>query len=648
MMILKTVRIENFKCIEDSGTFAIENVTCLVGKNEAGKTALLQALHKLNPDVTEASDFDDMEFPRRKWPPPQKAAGPINVLTTEWELEDDDVAAVEEKLGDGCLKSNRVSITKGYDNVRHWMIDLDETKIVAHLQKNARLAAPETNKLRNTSAVADLIEALEGIESPTDRQSGLLATTKATFPEGSPVNAAANLLCDRLPTFVYFDEFYRLPGEVALTDFVTRQQQEQLEFEDRVFIALLALTGTAPNEIDSISTFERLRASLEVVSNRLTAEIFEYWSQNAYLDVDFHFDAARPEDDPPFNTGFIFRTRIRNNRHRVTVSFDERSSGFVWFFSFLVWFSRLQENYGDNLIVLLDEPALSLHARAQADLLRYINERLKPRYQVMYTSHSPFLIDPENWSGVRTVEDTVRDGEILGTKVGEDLFTVEADTIFPLQAALGYDITQTLFVGEHTLLVEGPSDLLYLSWFTRKLKNEGRTGLDRRWVVCPVGGIDKVASFVALFGGNRLHVAVFADFHKGQKNKMRSLKESELLKKGHVFTADMYTEGDEADTEDLIGRPMYVALVNQCYGLDDDQKLLAEKPEDAGTRVIVEVQNHFATLTGDVPEFDHYTPASYLVENPAELRPKLPSLDDVLDRFEKLFDDLNALLPGPA
>ncbi|MCW4038855.1 MAG: ATP-binding protein [Candidatus Bathyarchaeota archaeon] len=53
-MKLESVKIENFKSILDTTEFSVKNVTCLVGKNEAGKSAILQALYKLNPDVPEA------------------------------------------------------------------------------------------------------------------------------------------------------------------------------------------------------------------------------------------------------------------------------------------------------------------------------------------------------------------------------------------------------------------------------------------------------------------------------------------------------------------------------------------------------------------------------------------------------------------
>jgi predicted ATP-dependent endonuclease of OLD family len=102
----------------------------------------------------------------------------------------------------------------------------------------------------------------------------------------------------------------------------------------------------------------------------------------------------------------------------------------------------------------------------QADLLRYIEEKLKPDHQVIFTTHSPFMVPADRLDWVRTVEDVVvQKGQkfvSVGTRVGGDVLSTDRDTLFPLQAALGYEITQSLFVGEHTLLVEGPSDILYL------------------------------------------------------------------------------------------------------------------------------------------------------------------------------------------
>jgi predicted ATP-dependent endonuclease of OLD family len=110
--------------------------------------------------------------------------------------------------------------------------------------------------------------------------------------------------------------------------------------------------------------------------------------------------------------------------------------------------------------------------------LRYFKDKLAPNHQVIYTTHSPFMVPTDNIMSVRTVEDVVRyrpdeEPEVLGTKVGDDVLSTDRDTLFPLQGALGYELSQSLFVGEHTLLVEGPSDVLYLQVFSNKLKSLG-------------------------------------------------------------------------------------------------------------------------------------------------------------------------------
>lgn len=267
-------------------------------------------------------------------------------------------------------------------------------------------------------------------------------------------------------------------------------------------------------------------------------------------------------------------------------------------------------------------------------------------YQVMYTTHSPFMVDGENLTSARTVEDVVtKEGQILGTKVGSEILSTDADTVFPLQAALGYDVTQTLFVGKHNIAVEGPSDYLYLTWFSEELRSRGRQGLDRRWRIAPTGGIDKIASFVALFGANKLHIAVLSDFHSGDKKKVNDLRTSKLLKDGHVFTADTYAGQSEGDTEDIIGRANFVELVNKAYGLAPGHRLPDVKPSNAPMLALTEVEDHFNVLPPDVDEFDHYHPAEYLMVNGAKLKKALPELDAALDRFEKLFADLNQLLP---
>lgn len=231
----------------------------------------------------------------------------------------------------------------------------------------------------------------------------------------------------------------------------------------------------------------------------------------------------------------------------------------------------------------------------------------------------------------------------LGTKIGDDILSTDRDTVFPLQACLGYELTQSLFVGEHTILVEGPAEMLYFDWFKRRLAAEGRITLDKRWTVCPCGGIDKIPAFLSLFAGNRLHIAVLTDFAEGQKRRIRDLRASKLLKDGHVLTAEMYAGGQaEADIEDLLGREFYIGLVQQAYNLSNQQSLPSLAPTTVPQRVVKEVEEYFRSLPATVAEFDHYTPSEYLTRQGATFT--LPGVEIALDRFENLFRDFNAML----
>ena len=443
----------------------------------------------------------------------------------------------------------------------------------------------------------------------------------------------------------------RMPGQLSINDLKWREKNDALEEGHRVFLALLDLIGRGVDDLEQIEQHEMLTAELEGVSNRFTREFFQYWSQDQNLRVQFTLQRGLPGDPAPFNEGWVIRTRIQDPRHGHSTSFDERSAGFVWFFSFLVWFSQIRQQYGEHLIVLLDDPGLSLHARAQADLLRYIEERLAPSYQVMLTTHSPFMIDAANLSRARTVEKVATDtmtgqpqptGAGLGTKVGDEVLSSDHDTLFPLQAALAYRISQPLFVGDYSLLVEGPSEILYFQWFKRKLASLGRTSLDDRWVITPSGGIDKIAAFLSLFTLNQLGVAVVTGALSSGKSSGLDPRGSGLLRQGQVLTMDAYAAKGEAGIEGIIGRRAYIDLVQQAFSLSPEQMKPLGKPGKEAVPLVKEIEQFFTTLPQPIAKFDQYRPAEFLIQQ--SLQFDLPGLGQALDGFESLFRDLNAML----
>ena len=455
-MILKTVQVKNFRCINDSTVFSVdEKVTCLVGKNESGKTALMQAISKLNSGDPSTADFDLLEYPRRYMMEYQQRAEtePAEALSTTCELSSEDTAALESVIGPAARQIQTVGIEKGYSNETVFSFEVDEAGVVEHLIAAFELDRDDLRDVQGASSIEELHQRLSDLENRSDRQHELLVAVVSDFGGHSAHQAVAQILWGRLPRFAYFSEYLRMPGQIAVNDLRSRLQNDNLEEGDKVFLALLEMIGRSVEDLERIEQHELLTAELESASNRITQEVFRYWTQNPRLRVQFLLQRALPGDPAPFNEGWILRTRIQNTRHGDTINFDDRSAGFVWFFSFVIWFNRLRNNIGENLVLLLDDPGLSLHANAQQDLLRYMEERLAPECQIIYTTHSPFMIDATKLSRARTVENVYIEApqgepasaEVdLGTKVGDHELSTNRETLFPLQAALAYEISQSL------------------------------------------------------------------------------------------------------------------------------------------------------------------------------------------------------------
>lgn len=643
-MILESARVENFKCIDDSTEFSIRSLTALVGKNESGKTALLKALYRINPILPVDGRFLDTEYPRRRWAAyrQRKAAQPDRVVTSTWRLEEPDLAAVADLLGPDGMPGYTVAVSRGYDNRLTWHLEVDERRVASNLVRRAKLDADELRSLWSVTSLAELVQALRALEAPTPAQTALLLDVEERLSGGPLIEQVAALLEARLPRFLYFAEYHRLPGEVSIDELMRRKAENELTVVDTIFLALLELANTTPEDLQGIDQFEYLVAELEAVSQRITRDVMEYWSQDRSLEVDFRCDAARPHDPPPFNTGYVMRTRIRNRRHRVTLGFDERSAGFIWFFSFLVWLSHIRRDHGTEYVILLDEPGLGLHARAQMDMMRFIREKLLPAYQVVYTTHSPFMIDGQHLDGLRTVEDT-SDGEtVLGTKVGDRVLSSDADTLFPIRAALAYDVAKRVVTGPQTLLVDRPSDVLFLKWFSRELQLQGRAHLSPAWSLVPVGGLDSIAPFVSLFAGQEQQIAVLTDGLMSHPHRLDGLWDRGMLQFGRILRPALYTDREDAQLEDLLGRSLYRELVIGAYGLEESA-VLDEGLGPDRQRLVAEVEAYFASMPPWAPRFDSFAPAAYLFENTATLRATLPELGLALDRFEKLFRDLHSL-----
>ncbi len=195
--------------------------------------------------------------------------------------------------------------------------------------------------------------------------------------------------------------------------------------------------------------------------------------------------------------------------------------------------------------------------------------------------------------------------------------------------------------------MEGPGDILYIQALSDALKRRGRVGLDQKWTMCPAGGIDKIRPFISLFSGNELQVAVLSDEANGDKRKIDDMKRSAVLRAGHLYTMADFLERPEADIEDMFEPEVFASILNGAYGLEDANKITKDRlasttPPTA--RLVKQADALFAVMPATVAEFDHYTPASWLIRNPKLLDGKGQPVTATLDRAQKVFDVYNKLL----
>lgn len=655
-MRLISAHVKNYRSVEDSGEFRVDAITCLVGKNEAGKTALLTALAALNPHASTPIRLDrERDYPRRYLTQYAERHGKeqAEVVRTTWRLEASDIEDIEAKLGVGVLASSDVVIARHYgDTGPRFGHSIRLGVAVEHFLSSFKLDAAERAPLKSATAPARLRELLEALPARSNKQEELLQKITAIGSATALMNA---ILLRRLPKIMYFSNYDRMDGAVQVERVQKLIANDQIDDDshrgEKLFNDFFEYAGVSLDDLIEIDTYETFNAQLQAASNNITEQILEYWSQNPYLDVQVRVESAKSGDPSPLNSGTIARARVYNQLHRVDTPFSERSAGFVWFFSFLVKFAQVKDE-GVPVILALDEPGLTLHGTAQADLLRFFKQKLEPHHQIIYSTHSPFMVPADNLLAARVVEDQVAfQGQRpvpLGTKVSEDVLSRDPDTLFPLQGALGYEITQTLFVGKNVLLLEGPSDVLYLQILSTALARLKRTHLDLSWTLCPVGGIGNVRPFVGLFGGSNLNVAVLADYAAGAKKEVERVRALEVLKQGRVLTVDQFTGKAESDIEDLFADDLYLEVVNGAYGLNGRAAITSKKLSAEGLASERVLQNVEAFLRVHAPansaQFDHYRPAEYLMLNPSLLDPNDPRVSETLRRAEALFSELNKFL----
>lgn len=637
-MKLVKVKIYKYKCIQETQTVEIDpSITTVVGMNESGKTSFLSAIAKSNyfDDQDKDFKFDDVhDYPRNElidFEDNEDDEG--NIISCTYSIPTELINRINNEIGVSVFDSTELTHSTNYREPKVTISGMvaNDKAFIAHKSKNLQLSDQTKTQILALKSIAD-VSHLKASEGDIDLDSFKSEIAKYANSPNDWNDLGRYIyvtyIRQALPKFWYFDDYYPLSGKININKMASGSGSTE---KDKTARALFEFAKIDPNEIINAqeNEYERFVALLEASANKITKEIFKYWKTNENLDIEFKIQSINNQQGHPEK---YLDIRVKSQRHKITLPLDRRSKGFNWFFSFIVWFSRIQSDKKQDYILLLDEPGLNLHASAQSDLLRFINDLAK-KHQIIYTTHSPFMIESEYLNRVRTCLETD-----AGTVISDSIQEKDPNTLFPLQAALGYDIAQNLFISKRNLLVEGPADLVYLTFFSGILQECKRGYLRDDITIIPVGGLDKVATFISLLRGSKLSIACLLDTFTDQKGKQKiqDLISQKIIKEKNIRFFDEFSDSGKntADIEDLFEKKEYLKYFNLAFSGETNE--IKEADLDGSIPTVVKQINK---ATG-WDRFNHYRPAKKLIQT----NPKAADFAKyTLDRFEKMFGEINKL-----
>ena len=554
MLRLKRYHVLNFRSVDDSGEIEVDDVTALIGTNESGKTNLLLPLWKIKP-AKDGEIAPMADFPRKKFNDYRNLKPKPIFIRAYFEVPQEMREKLSKLTGYPAAMFEEVEFSKNLDGQRHVnfnavklvreMASQELSAILADAAKEIDAATPLKAEVELKPAMLGAItgakcEAEKGDVVDEDTFDAIREKLKVPNAEGTPKSSIAprfarlkedieelakritrphpnksedarNTIDALLPTFVYYSNYGNLDSEIYLPHVIENMKREELGSKEaakaRTLKVLFEFVGLKPEEIlelgrdlkqpapgkllseeevQKVSDRKKERSILlQSAGTKLTTEFRNWWKQGAYR---FRFEAD----------GDHFRIWVSDDLRPEEVELEGRSTGLQWFLSFYLVFLVESKDSHEGSILLLDEPGLSLHPLAQQDLTHFF-DGLARTNQILYTTHSPFLIDADQLNRARKVY-VADDGT---SKLSSDLQFQGTEKTrraagYTVWSALGIAVAESFLYGCQPVIVEGPSDQHYLTAMKLHLIKLGKLKPAREMVFPPAGGAKGVKAVTAI------------------------------------------------------------------------------------------------------------------------------------------------------
>ncbi len=485
---LQSFHIKNYRSIKDTKKVEIKDkVTVLAGKNESGKTNVLNAILTAYND-----DFEDDDVPVsiQDADPTVKLSFKFNSKYIEKKLG---VSLDEQKNYTMILTRSKSTVDIFEGSIIDYFVDVFteqynlEEKYQKFIKKDKikKLVIELTSDENNTIKNLDNYFNIANISNVEEKSAITEYITKVI--ENVKIKEKINKL---IPKIVYFDSFTDI-----LPDELTKEQIQSATFEEdeRAFMNLLYLLGISKQEfIKMIKGDERNQSrDFKRISNEITDKY-----NNVYMQEKVSIGLDK-------NGNKIFVQIFNEGDKDNDIKPSQRSKGFQWFIAFYLLLNSIEED--KDAIILIDEPGLYLHATAQDDVLKFLNNEIDN--QVIFTTHSPYLLDIDKLNSLKLV---VRGNS--GTNIVQKYYDCkDQETITPLVTAIGYNISKNpIELGNGlNVITEGISDRFYLLAFLKLFNTRKKIN------IIPSTGSQNIHLLISLCIGWSLDYRILLDNDSG-------------------------------------------------------------------------------------------------------------------------------------
>ena len=674
-MRLTSFRVKKYRSIEDSGEIRVdENVTTFVGINESGKTNVMRALRKINN--AHDTRFDELtENPL--WHFGEFDPNEI-FITATFKLNDTEKEHVKSIHNGKTLDKIKISKKKNLELICHLESDQEAIPFASfsanYLQPIINILNDLNNGIQKKSLIAAFKEIGKGSELELNvRQPEPLNNIKAaignfrrrvpTIPDSEkqtkvghllekinaeviedPAEKVKNYLIGRLPRFIYFENIGIIDSRIYLPSFISKLDSGALDEDELTAKTLLDLGKLDPHELLDLSkegndreqvrqNKDRLSQKLRLASKKVSEEIDKIWTSN---DHDIEFEVQ----------GHDLRVWVINKHDRAKLQLEERSRGYQWYFSFYTVFNVESERRHKDAVLLLDEPALFLHAKGQEDFLAKTLPKLVEKNQILYTTHSPSMIDLSRPDSIHTVtlkEKIVDDTTQKVSHISDEVWDSDRNALFPLQAALHYTMVQSMFIGKKNLIVEGLTDYWLLKSASNLLEAAGKKHLRNDFVFVPAGGGTKSVLFATTYKSQDLDVAVLLDADKEGRDTLDQIVKNKTLRKKNVLLLnEIFAKRENMSIEDIFPQDYYLKFVKSTYKKELDSKGIPDINLASQDPMIVKRIDEFFK-SNDLGEFHKSRPDKAILNELSNI--DISSLPpELVKNFETAFEEINKML----